>query len=55
MKTITQEQLNQIIPYLESVTVPAGVGANLIAIANLLKNLPDVKDEKKKDDKKTTV
>lgn len=51
MKTIAQDQINQITMYLENAIVPSAVGANLIAISNILKNLPAV-EEKTKPEKK---
>lgn len=51
MKTITQEQINQITQYLENVIVPSVVGSNLIAISNILKNLPAVEDKTKTEKK----
>jgi hypothetical protein len=47
MKKITEQQIKDIVTYLENAIVPSIVGANLIAISNLLKKLPDVEEKKK--------
>ena len=48
MKTITQEQITTITNYLKSVAVPAVIGANLIAIVDMLEKLPAVEEPKTK-------
>jgi hypothetical protein len=44
-KIITEEQIKEIVMFLENVTVPAIVGLQLIAICDRLRKLPDIKEK----------